>query len=269
MELRWYSVCTSLIKTNHRPADLVCAPEGRWVLDDYDESKSLSEITPRGLQPGDLVGDLPDPQSTSTSTTIDAVSSNATASQSNQGGGLGIYRAGGPTTIFGSAGWGPFSDGPLNAVRKGFLNREGVKEENWMHLAAQRVREADQEFAKIRRHGVQPNGGVPRGSMFFGGGLYHPRRQEESVKANEEPPSGEAPRRRSKAAGSPYPLGVFEPHSGQVLCTSLSIHPSPFPSLFQLKTTRRLTTTSHRSFRHPAHPLPLGEHLHRTAMGEE
>ena len=35
--------------------------DGRWVIDDYNEQKSLEEITARGLRPGDPVGELQDP----------------------------------------------------------------------------------------------------------------------------------------------------------------------------------------------------------------
>ena len=73
---------------------------------------------------------------------------------------LGIYRAGGPTTIFGGSGWGPYSDGPLNAVRKSFLNREGLNEENWMLSAAQRTLEADDEWKRIRRDALKACGGI-------------------------------------------------------------------------------------------------------------
>ena len=39
--------------------------DGRWVTDDYYESKGLEDITAKGLQAGDLVGDLPDPNAPS------------------------------------------------------------------------------------------------------------------------------------------------------------------------------------------------------------
>ncbi len=79
--------------------------DGRWITDDYYESKVLEDISAKGLQAGDLVG-------------------------AATGGGGGVYRAG-PTTLFGGNGWGPYSDGPLNAVRKSVLSLDGVTEENW------------------------------------------------------------------------------------------------------------------------------------------
>ena len=73
-----------------------------------------------------------------------------TSKAERMGSGLGMYRAGGPTTIFGGSGWGPYSDGPLNAVRKSLLTRDGLNEENWMYVAAQRTAEASHEWADLR-----------------------------------------------------------------------------------------------------------------------
>ena len=122
--------------------------DGRWVVDDYYESKVLDEITARGLKAGDLVGDLPDPnaQHQQHNTELNALMGGTSLDRGILGGaggpsgsGGGIYRAGGPTTLFGGSGWGPYSDGPLNAVRKSILSRDGVSEENWMWMMALRV----------------------------------------------------------------------------------------------------------------------------------
>jgi hypothetical protein len=110
-----------------------------------------------GLQPGDLVGDLQDP---STQTELAQLTGGDKQSRVERGGGGGIYRAGGPTTIFGGSGWGPYSDGPLNAVRKSMLTRDGLTEENWMSIAAQRTNEAGEEFSKLRREGLRVCGGI-------------------------------------------------------------------------------------------------------------
>ena len=133
--------------------------DGRWVTDDYYEEKVLAEITERGLKAGDPVGELPDPNATGHGALAAELSGLASSALSGslpskgdrtQGG---IYRAGGPTTIFGGSGWGPYSDGPLNAVRKSILTRDGVSEENWMYMCAMRVREADEEWARWRAEG--------------------------------------------------------------------------------------------------------------------
>ncbi|KAG6806200.1 hypothetical protein H0H93_003363, partial [Arthromyces matolae] len=90
--------------------------DGRWVTDDYYEEKVTEEIAPLGLKPGDPVGELPDPNAPSHSNEVNslAAASGGAAAKGDRVGG-GIYRAGGPTTIFGGSGWGPYSDGPLNA----------------------------------------------------------------------------------------------------------------------------------------------------------
>ena len=94
-------------------------------MDDYFEEKVLAEITEKGLKPGDFVGDL----SEGGQPTANADSSNRDI-QSDRLPGSGpptsMYRAGGATTLFGGGGWGPYSDGPLNAVRKSQLKQDGV-----------------------------------------------------------------------------------------------------------------------------------------------
>lgn len=133
--------------------------DGRWVVDDYYEDKVLADITEKGLKPGDLVGELADPNAPSAAALAAAELANAQKAD-RAGGTQGIYRAGGPTTLFGGPGWGPYSDGPLNAVRKSLLNRDGLNEENWMLIAAQRTAEASAEWAKQRRRALVPFGGI-------------------------------------------------------------------------------------------------------------
>ncbi|KAF5350549.1 hypothetical protein D9756_008720 [Leucocoprinus leucothites] len=150
--------------------------DGRWVTDDYYEDKVLAEITAKGLSPGDPVGELPDPNAPSHShqTEASALAGSSSAFPSSNanlaGGGGGIYRAGGPTTIFGGSGWGPFSDGPLNAVRKSLLSRDGVTEENWMWMMASRVQEADDEWARLRKEGRGKEGLSVDGIVMGGKG---------------------------------------------------------------------------------------------------
>lgn len=117
-----------------------------------------------------------------------------TSKAERMGSGLGMYRAGGPTTIFGGSGWGPYSDGPLNAVRKSLLTRDGLNEENWMYVAAQRAVEASREWADLRAEAMRVCGGLA---------------------SNGE--RGSAKRRKVWDEDEPMPLGVYEPHTGAVL----------------------------------------------------
>ncbi|KAF9483312.1 hypothetical protein BDN70DRAFT_800010 [Pholiota conissans] len=132
--------------------------DGKWVTDDYYEDRALAEVTGRGLKAGDPVGDLPDPNAPHHNNELSSLNAAANAASNKAdrgGGGGGLYRAGGPTTIFGGSGWGPFSDGPLNAVRKSLLSRDGVAEDNWMWMMATRVNEANESWAKQRREAVK------------------------------------------------------------------------------------------------------------------
>lgn len=134
--------------------------------------------------------------------------------KNERGPGLGLYRAGGPTTIFGGSGWGPYSDGPLNAVRKSLLNRDGLNEENWMSIAAERTNEAGDEFAKIRKEALQVCGGVQsRDELPI----------EEEIKKRalaDDPVESDNKRRKVRTLEEQLPLGVYEPHSGVVHCES-------------------------------------------------
>lgn len=218
---------------------LFLAIDGRWVTDDYYESKCLTEITEKGLKPGDLVGELPDPLGVSSQTAPSGQQPTTSTSS-------GIYRAGGPTTIFGGTGWGPFSDGPHSAVRKSLLTREGLTEENWMFEAARRVGDAGEEWTRMRRKARVACGGI------LGDGLDKGKGKEVQVAEGEEKRGATeelegAERKRSRAEDSQYPLGVYEPHTGLVHCMYISIIFSPcFYFIFS------------RSRRHSTHPLSLG-----------
>jgi chromatin structure-remodeling complex protein RSC7 len=198
--------------------------DGKWVEDDYYEEKSLEEITARGLKAGDPVGELPDPSSHTSETAALAATTKAgllAQSKADKGGALGIYRAGGPTTLFGGPGWGPYSDGPLNAVRKSLLNRDGLNEENWMFVAAQRTVEAAGEWAKIRKEALKACGGIMMGGRS-GKEVEEGVVGEEPVGSNKD--SAEAiagvPKKKRKALNDmdDLPLGVYEPHGGIVHC---------------------------------------------------
>src|SRR5258708_39300234 len=112
--------------------------EGRWVVDDYYEDKILAEITEKGLKPGDLVGELADPNAPSAAALAAAELANAQKAD-RAGGTQGIYRAGGPTTLFGGPRWGPYSPGPLDAVRKTPLNPAYPHQGNWRCCARHRT----------------------------------------------------------------------------------------------------------------------------------
>ncbi|KAJ7594189.1 chromatin remodelling complex Rsc7/Swp82 subunit-domain-containing protein [Mycena floridula] len=170
--------------------------DGKWVTDDYYENKALEEIKERGLQPGDPVGDLPDPnaQSQANEAALAANRNDRTAATS----GGPMYRAGGPTTLFGASGWGPFSDGPLNAVRKSLLSRDGVTEENWMWKMATKALESNEEWAKRRRENIRPGGGLD---------------PENPIGMEQEEEEPDAKRQKVSSA---LPIGIYEPHTGHI-----------------------------------------------------
>jgi hypothetical protein len=247
-------------------------------VDDYYEEKVLADITEKGLKPGDPVGELADPNAPSAAALAAAELANAQKAD-RAGGTQGIYRAGGPTTLFGGPGWGPYSDGPLNAVRKSLLNRDGLNEENWMLIAAQRTAEASAEWSKQRRRALVPYGGIfgvapsapsgkgeeeeeeeaaAGGRLGQGGeeehgkvkgkgkGLGHGQGQgqnqgqgqgqgQEGQERAQERRDNEAGARRRKRARreEKVPRGVYEPHSGIVLC-QFPILPLSFYLAFML-----------------------------------
>ncbi len=170
----------------------------------------LQEITEKGLKPGDLVGELQDTSNLAN----EAAALAAGTSGGGQGGksersgaGLGMYKAGGPTTIFGGSGWGPYSDGPLNAVRKSYLTRDGVNEENWMYVAAERTLEMSNEWAKLRKEALKVCGGILEAD-------------EQEAAASEKRSAEEIleSERKRRAQESQLPVGVYEPQTGIVLC---------------------------------------------------
>src|SRR6266550_1957490 len=171
MAAKCYWVCTCL-SNNSRGLIICMTSDGRWVVDDYYEDKVLEEITAKGLKPGDLVGELPDPNAPHHTGDPTALGAGAGAGKAERGSGGGVYRAGGPTTIFGGSGLGPFSDGPLNAVRKSLLSRDGVTEENWMYMMATRVLESGDEWAKCRKESLKSWAGID--SLGGGDGTPQP-----------------------------------------------------------------------------------------------
>lgn len=121
-----------------------------------------------------------------------------------------MYRAGGPTTIFGGSGWGPYSEGPLNAVKKSMLTRDGVSEDNWMFVAAQRTLEMGEEWKELRRAALKTNGGAGSSDGVEGG----------KRTTFENADSARVGNKRSRI-GDDAPLGVYEPQTGLVFCQFL------------------------------------------------
>jgi len=195
--------------------------DGRWVTDDYYESKVLAEISAKGILPGDLVGELPDPNAPSHIHQADATAAGGSSSvfpsfNTNLAvAGGGIYRAGGPTTIFGGSGWGPFSDGPLNAVRKSLLSRDGVTEENWMWMMSSRVQDADNEWARLRKEGRGKEGLSVDGIVMGGKGTNWTRADTISI-----PLSVATGKNRQAGTQGGGAIGVYEPHTNLILCES-------------------------------------------------
>ncbi|KAF8128714.1 chromatin remodelling complex Rsc7/Swp82 subunit-domain-containing protein [Boletus edulis] len=181
--------------------------DGRWVTDDYYEGRVLADITAKGLSPGDFVGELPDPLATSASN-IPAISA---PSQTFSGTNQGVYRAGGPTTLFGASGWGPFSDGPHSAVRKSMLTREGLTKDNWMSEAARRIQEMNSEWTKMRQEARTACGGILERKSSSGKG----KGKEEVNGAMDVDGEGDASQKRKVDVGE-LPFGVYEPHTGLV-----------------------------------------------------
>ena len=129
-----------------------------------------------------------------------------------------MYRPGGPTTIFGSTGWGPFSDGPLNAVRKSVLSRDGVTEDNWMWMMATRVNESSEEWSKLRRESIRT---AALDTVVIGGdgsSSYQPPVAEEGDAEEENQEEGSTRPRRQIFDPSGPQYGVYEPHTNLNLC---------------------------------------------------
>lgn len=168
----------------------------------------MEEITAKGLKPGDLVGELQD------TSTIAAEAAALSGAGSRDAGKqdksvLGIYRAGGPTTIFGGSGWGPYSDGPLNAVKKSMLNREGLNEENWMFIAAQRTLEMSEEWKNLRHETLKANGGSTSDNRD--GDVGTKRAADDEMDVDTE--DAKRPKRDAFAS-----KGIYDPQTGHVFC---------------------------------------------------
>ena len=161
--------------------------------------------------------------------------------------------------MFGGIGRGPYSDGPLNAVRKSILSRDGVGEENWMYMMATRVSDASAEWAKLRKEAVKVVQGVD--GLVMGGALMphtdasagkkpvvkeveEPKEEEEDEKGVQDQAlvDGEKPTVKKKSLKRKRiersAVGVYDPHSHTTHCEIFSplfrnLHYLIFPPLFR------------------------------------
>lgn len=192
------------------------------------------------MKAGDPVGELPDPNATHHNNELSGLNANSAAASGgkpDRGGGGGIYRAGGPTTLFGGSGWGPYSDGPLNAVRKSLLSRDGVAEDNWMWMMATRVSEANENWTKQRMENLKVVEGVDGlvmggGSTSTGGSSSGLPGVSSKVEQEDEDAAGEeadhdvdvttvVKKKRKVEANEDTPaLGIYEPHGNLIHCDS-------------------------------------------------
>lgn len=178
------------------------------------------------MKPGDPVGELADPMAQSNEAAALAAANKASGSGSGgkveRGSGLGIYRTGGPTTLFGGSGWGPFSDGPLNVGRKALLNRENANEENWMFVIAERTIEQNQEWAKARKKAARAIRGVPDQLTASLDAISAKSIGESPKRSNamevDVTGEGEQSTHKRKKSDERIPLGIYEAHSGLVHC---------------------------------------------------
>ena len=166
--------------------------DGRIGIDDYYEDKAIQEAEARGLKAGDYASELLEQQQAGTA------DASAGTSGKIERSGLGLYRTGGPTTVFGGSGLGPYSDGPLNVAKKAMLTREGVNEENWLFVMAQRTRESNSEWLRGRLQSVR--------------GVEVPDEDDE------DPMTSRSKRTRRDASTPSY--GIYEPHTAIVHCKS-------------------------------------------------
>lgn len=176
----------------------------------------MEEITSKGLAPGDPVGDLQDPALAAEAAALGGASGRDGGKQERVGSGSGMYRAGGPTTIFGGSGWGPYSEGPLNAVKKSMLNREGLTEESWMHVAAQRTLEINEEWKLLRKAALSANSGL--GNTRQRSQVEQEPVREKGASADDMDVEVATPALKRQKTLDVHPRGVYDPQTGLVFC---------------------------------------------------
>ena len=221
------------------------------------------------MKAGDLVGELPDPNANNQNNDLTALNAAAAGgSKPDRGGGGGIYRAGGPTTIFGGSGWGPFSDGPLNAVRKSLLSRDGVAEENWIWMMANRVNEASEVWAKQRKEALKLIEGVD--GLAMGGAILPPSQRSKAWNPAGQESAAQSKKRKVGFVDGTPAVGIYEPHTNTICCEPLCIQ---LFSLFLLTLSTFLFrssgyATNHKSMGGRARVIPQASHSKRHQSGK-
>ena len=158
----------------------------------------MADILLKGLKPGDPVGELTDLLSyASTKDPVAAQSQPSRGDGTSRGGGITLYKPGGPTTFFGGNGLGPF-DGDLSMIKKMAIQRDGVDRENWMWTAASKVQEWNEEWTRARKERMKVCGGV--------------------LATDSNGTEIDGPEKKRRKVGNDLPLGVYEPHTGIVHC---------------------------------------------------
>jgi chromatin structure-remodeling complex protein RSC7 len=209
-------------------------------VDDYYEDYAKKECEEKGFKPGDVVQEPAEPIGYTSTTAADIIVKGAKESRT------GIYKAGGPTTFFGSDGVGPFR-GEMSSTKKAMLARENLTEENWMAACAYSVWESNDELRVEREGRVVAGAGVEEARYTFGPGdqwsttIYTPAatpaegaakaddldaalRREDETMAFEGDSADEAAAAQAKAslaarqAALYKPRAVFEVHTGQLHC---------------------------------------------------
>ncbi|THH03287.1 hypothetical protein EW145_g6376 [Phellinidium pouzarii] len=97
--------------------------DGRIGVDDYYEEKAIAEAVARGLKAGDFASELLEQQQQQAADASAAAAAAKNVGNKAERSGLGLYRTGGPTTVFGGAGLGPF----IMAQRTSEANSEWVR----------------------------------------------------------------------------------------------------------------------------------------------
>lgn len=209
-------------------------------MDDYYEDYAKKECEEKGFKPGDVVQEPAEPIGYTSTTAADIIVKGAKESRT------GIYKAGGPTTFFGSDGVGPFR-GEMSSTKKAMLARENLTEENWMAACAYSVWESNDELRVEREGRVVAGAGVEEARYTFGPGdqwsttIYTPAatpvegatkaddldvtlRREDEAMAFEGDSADEAAAAQAKAslaarqAALYKPRAVYEVHTGQLHC---------------------------------------------------
>jgi chromatin structure-remodeling complex protein RSC7 len=105
------------------------------------------------------------------------------------------------------------------------LNRDGLNEENWMLVAAQRTVEAGEEWMAIRKEALKVVGGIleegKKGKQEVELGEGREGQGEKRV-GRDDGEEGRGKRKIRKLVDD-LPLGLYEPHGGIVHCGSILV----------------------------------------------